>query len=192
MPAGHRMAPTHATKAGIRYRYYVSLPCLHGEARTAKVGSVPRVPAADIEDIVVKFLNEHLVTQGEKPVSATTGRSKIAELIARIDVHKDRLAVRLRSRENPQTIKPADDIEPTDDRVLSIPWQKPPSKRFRQILLPHGDRETRSDRSGRNAASVWSVPSHEAGAGWTRSSPAPSLKLNKSPRERNAASAMSI
>jgi hypothetical protein len=38
--AGHRMAPTHATKAGIRYRYYVSLPCLHGEAKTAKVGSV--------------------------------------------------------------------------------------------------------------------------------------------------------
>jgi hypothetical protein len=37
--AGHRMAPTHATKAGIRYRYYVSLPCLHGAAKTAKVGS---------------------------------------------------------------------------------------------------------------------------------------------------------
>jgi site-specific DNA recombinase len=26
--AGHRMIPTHATKAGIRYRYYVSLPHL--------------------------------------------------------------------------------------------------------------------------------------------------------------------
>ena len=34
---GQRMAPTHATKAGIRYRYYVSLRCLHGEAKTAKV-----------------------------------------------------------------------------------------------------------------------------------------------------------
>jgi len=35
--AGHRMAPKHATKAGIRYRYYVSLPCLRrgkdGEGR---------------------------------------------------------------------------------------------------------------------------------------------------------------
>ncbi len=29
--AGHRMIPTHATKAGIRYRYYVSLPHLKGE-----------------------------------------------------------------------------------------------------------------------------------------------------------------
>src|SRR6266699_2651935 len=41
--AGHRMVPTHATKAGIRYRYYVSLPCLHGEAKTASVGSISRV-----------------------------------------------------------------------------------------------------------------------------------------------------
>jgi site-specific DNA recombinase len=30
--AGHRMIPTHATKAGVRYRYYVSTPVLHGEA----------------------------------------------------------------------------------------------------------------------------------------------------------------
>ena len=32
--AGHRMVPTHATKAGVRYRYYVSTPFLHGEAKT--------------------------------------------------------------------------------------------------------------------------------------------------------------
>jgi site-specific DNA recombinase len=136
--AGHRMVPTHATKAGIRYRYYVSLPCLHGEARTAGVGSVPRVPAAEIEDIVLKSLNAHLITQGESTVSATTDRGTIVELITRIDVHKDQLAVRLRSRENPAAIKPSEDIDSTEVRVLSIPWQKPPAKRFRQILLPHG------------------------------------------------------
>jgi hypothetical protein len=27
---------THATKAGIRYRYYVSTPLLHGEAKTVR------------------------------------------------------------------------------------------------------------------------------------------------------------
>src|SRR3981189_2543745 len=43
--AGHRMIPTHATKAGVRYRYYVSTPFLHGEAKTASAGSVSRVPA---------------------------------------------------------------------------------------------------------------------------------------------------
>src|SRR5258707_2531703 len=38
--AGHRMVPTHATKAGLRYRYYVSTPFLLGEANTALPGSV--------------------------------------------------------------------------------------------------------------------------------------------------------
>jgi hypothetical protein len=33
--AAYRMIPTHAAKAGIRYRYYVSTPFLHGEAKTA-------------------------------------------------------------------------------------------------------------------------------------------------------------
>jgi hypothetical protein len=136
--AGLRMAPTHATKAGIRYRYYVSLPCLHGEARTAKVGSVTRLPATDVEDVVVKSLKEHVRSQSGAPASMMTERSAIAGLVDRIDVHKDRLAVQLRSRENPGTIKSSDDIGPNGDRLLSIPWQKPPCKRFRQILLPHG------------------------------------------------------
>ena len=165
--AGHRMAPTHATKAGIRYRYYVSLPCLHGEAKTAKVGSVTRVPATDIEDIIVKSLNEHLRSQNGMPASAITGHSAIAELIDRIDVHKDRLAVRLRSRENPGTTKLADDIEPTDDRLLSIPWQKPPSKRFRQILLPHGSsrKEIRPERPERRLRLVSAIATRQTLAG---------------------------
>ncbi len=119
--AGHRMVPTHATKAGIRYRYYVSLPCLHGEARTAKVGSVTRVPATDLEDVLVKSFKEHLKSQSAMPAPAITDRSVLAELIERIDVYKDRLAVRLRLLESPGAIKLADDVEPTDARLLSIP-----------------------------------------------------------------------
>src|SRR6202030_1921041 len=56
--AGHRMIPTHATKAGVRYRYYVSTPLLHGEAKTASAGSVSHVPAADIEEAIIKCLKE--------------------------------------------------------------------------------------------------------------------------------------
>src|SRR5258707_12945727 len=67
--AGHRMIPTHATKAGIRYRYYVSAPFLHGEAKTASAGSVSRVPAADIEDIVIKSMKEHLAARHDKPTT---------------------------------------------------------------------------------------------------------------------------
>ena len=150
--AGHRMAPTHATKAGIRYRYYVSLPCLHGQAKTAKVGSVTRVPAAELEDIIVNSLNEHLRRQA--PTSAVTGRDAIAELVDRIDVHGGHLAVRLRSPENR-----GGGNDPIDDRVLSIPWQKPPSKRFREILLPHGStrKEIRPERPERRLRLVSAI-----------------------------------
>src|SRR4030081_759400 len=60
--AGHRMIPTHAKKAGVRYRYYASPPVLQGEARTASAGSVSRIPAADVEDTVAKSLKEDLAT----------------------------------------------------------------------------------------------------------------------------------
>ena len=156
---GHPMAPTHATKAGIRYRYYVSRPCLHGETKTTKVGSVTRVPAADIEDVVVKSLDEHLRSQSRMPASTMTSHSAITELVDRIDIHSDRLAIRLRSWETPGTTKPADDIEPTGDGVLSIPWQKPPFKRFREILLPHGlsRKEVRPERPERRLRLVSAI-----------------------------------
>jgi hypothetical protein len=137
--ADYPMVPTHATKAGIRYRYYVSRPCLHGEAGTAKVGSVTRVPASEIEEIVVKSLNEYLKHGKRMQADPKISRTAIAEVIDRIDVHDDRLTVRLKSQTNPETIKLADEIEQAgEDCVLTISWQKPPTKRFREILLPHG------------------------------------------------------
>ena len=92
--AGHRMVPTHATKAGVRYRYYISTACLHGEAKTASTGSVSRVPAADIEDTVIKSLNEHLAAKRNGSTTSALplgNRSTLAELIAGIFVHRDRL-----------------------------------------------------------------------------------------------------
>src|ERR1700752_1474217 len=128
--AGHRMVPTHATKAGVRYRYYVSLPHLHGESKTASVGSVSRVPATDIENVIVKSLNEHLIAQKEKPASSLThvrdGRAAL-EQVVRIDVHEDRLSVRLKSGDDGAS-------DAADEHLLSIPWQKPPSRKSRQIL----------------------------------------------------------
>ena len=132
--AGHRMVPTHATKAGVRYRYYVSTPFLHGEAKTTLAGSVCRVPAADIEDSVVKFLKEHLATQQDKSTTSPAridDRGALVQLVAGIVVHRDRLIVRLKSDDADE----ASDFP--DDRSLSIPWQKPPFKRSRRILLPH-------------------------------------------------------
>ena len=133
--AGYRMVPTHAKKAGVRYRYYVSVPHLHGESKTASVGSVSRVPAPGLEEIVVKTINAHLVACGERPAStaAHIGDGKVVtERAARIDLHEDRLVIRLKSADGEEP------SEAADENVISIPWQKPPSRRSRQILIPHG------------------------------------------------------
>jgi site-specific DNA recombinase len=132
--AGHRMIPTHATKAGVRYRYYASMPVLHGEAKTASAGSVSRIPAADIEDVIVKSLQEHLAANQGKATTSDESLGNcdtLTQLVAGIVVHSDRLIISLKSDS-------ADDPSDSGDiRSLTIPWQKPPSRRSRQILLPH-------------------------------------------------------
>jgi site-specific DNA recombinase len=152
---GHRMVPTHATKAGVRYRYYVSLPHLHGESKTASVGSISRVPATDIESIIVKSLNEHLIAQKEKSASSLThardGKAAL-EQVVRINVYEDRLAVRLKAADDEASDGP-------NDHLLSIPWQKPPSRKSRQILIPHGIpkseiRPTRIERRARLVSAI--------------------------------------
>jgi DNA invertase Pin-like site-specific DNA recombinase len=149
--AGHRMIATHATKAGVRYRYYVSQPGLHGETRTAKLGSVSRVPAPDIEQAIASAVQQRLTKQtGEsdcrRPIKFDN--AALTSLIYRIDVQKNRLAVSLR---------PTD--QSSEPEVLSISWQKPPAKRFREILLPHGTiRESvRPDRAERRVRLVNSI-----------------------------------
>jgi site-specific DNA recombinase len=151
--ANHRMVPTHATKAGIRYRYYVSLPLLHGESKSASVGSVSRISAAGIEETVIKALNEYLIAQNEKLDSglALVGDRKfVLEHVARIDVKKDCLTVRLRSEDEQEMVGSATGLS------LSIPWQKPSSKKSREILAPQGvaPNEVRPTRIERRARLV--------------------------------------
>jgi DNA invertase Pin-like site-specific DNA recombinase len=131
--AGHRMVPTHATKAGIRYRYYVSAPFLHGEAKTASAGSISRVPAADIEDIVRKSIKEHLAARQDSSITNAVRLEDrdLTQVITEIVVREDRLVIRLKPGH-------ADEMpDAPENQSLTIPWQKPPSRKSRQILLPH-------------------------------------------------------
>src|SRR6266436_7669881 len=115
------------------------------------VGSVSRIPATDIEDIVVRSVNEHLVARHGQPTSSSAqadDRGVIAEQVVRIDVHKDRLLIRFKLA--------GTEKEPnlTEGQLLSIPWQKPPSRKSRQILIPLGAprnevRPTRIERRAR-------------------------------------------
>ena len=123
------MIPTHATKAGIRYRYYVSTPVLHGEAKTASAGSVSRVPAADIEDTVVKFLKEHLAankTRRQPALRPLGDRGDIAQLVAGIVVHRDRLIIRLKSDNADEASDSPDDPVALDSLAETTIQKIPP------------------------------------------------------------------
>jgi site-specific DNA recombinase len=60
---GNRMSPTHSNKLGLRYRYYVSHAIL--QKRKAQTGSIARVPAPDIEKLVLDGVRKHLASMGE-------------------------------------------------------------------------------------------------------------------------------
>ena len=191
--AGHRMVPTHATKNGVRYRYYISRPHLYGQSETAKVGSVSRVPAADIEDIVGKSITDRL-NRRDRAAAQGDPRALIAAHVDRVDVHKDQLIVRLKSSAHQDAPHPDQDpgqcsssSHEGNDQVFLIPWRKPPGKRFREIMLPPSRREPRFARSAPTDGLSLSQQSRGADAGWMRSSLARLSTPSSLPPARNAA-----
>src|SRR5246127_1857223 len=122
---GNRMSPSHARKGGVKYRYYLSSALLQGMAGGA--GSVRRVPAADIEALVVKSVREHL-----KPVAPIDDRSLIDTHIARVEVQLEQLVIHLARAKMP------DRQRANGDNILNVRWRKKPSTRRREILLPVG------------------------------------------------------
>ena len=94
--AGNRMIPTHSTKHGVRYRYYVSQPYLRGLAKSP-AGAIIRVPAAEIESVVTKAVGKHLQTQRGPTSERSTGSACRLDDVTRVEIRKDQLAVWLKS-----------------------------------------------------------------------------------------------
>ena len=122
---GHLMSPSHARKQGVKYRYYVSLPLLHGQSDQA--GSVSRVPATEVEGVVAAAVRREL-----KDGTGMSERDLIRDHVSRVEVHSDHLLVTFNPAAEPHASK--GDVSPEISRV---PWQKPPSKRRREIMVPH-------------------------------------------------------
>jgi site-specific DNA recombinase len=149
---GNRMSPSHATKRGRRYRYYVSLAILQG--RKEDVGSVTRVPAMELERQVVDAVRGaadlregSLETQiarrmSDRPVvpinSTSVGSSPCvlnpsADLLAAVE----RITIRRTTLE----IELAEGMaEDGTDRILVIPWTPPSPYRRREIIQGEGGR----------------------------------------------------
>jgi site-specific DNA recombinase len=120
---GNRMSPSHARKRGIKYRYYLSSALLDG--RPTKAGSVSRVPAAEIETVVVKAVQEHLkLEEPHEPGSI------VKTHVTRVEVQADQLTIQLASSQKPKRGRPS------PDNIIRVRWRKAPPRRRREVLLP--------------------------------------------------------
>src|SRR6266481_7542829 len=74
---GNAMTPSHTCKQGVRYRYYLSTAHLQGQ--TERAGSVRRIPATEIENLVIQTVRDHI-----KPPEAIDNRSLVEAHVERV------------------------------------------------------------------------------------------------------------
>jgi site-specific DNA recombinase len=138
---GNRMTPSHAVKNGMRYRYYISSVLIQGQPD--KAAKLNRVPATEIEKLILSALRKHLAGKPHNQVEAEGSRSLndkelISGYVARVDVKCDHLAVQLsvKSERDSEAQDCRDECVHRDPHVLVVTWKKTPSKRPREIILP--------------------------------------------------------
>ena len=108
-PQGRRMTPTHATKKGVRYRYYVT---------AIDTGDpVHRVSAPEIEGHIIDAV------RARSPDDVRTDLELIQSLVERVQLRAGTIAVELRA------------ANPDGDRTtITLPWQPASSTRHREII----------------------------------------------------------
>jgi hypothetical protein len=115
------MRTSHARKSGIKYRYYISSALIDG--RPQEAGSVPRVPAVELETLVARAIREHTAD-----APADDDRAIITAHSPRITVHPTEVEIRIGSE--------GEEGDSRSDRAILVRWQKRSPKRRREILLP--------------------------------------------------------
>ena len=121
---GHRMTPSHARKRGIKYRYYISSALLQGRPKQA--GTVSRIPAHEVEALVIKAVRNHIDASTE-----IADALLIQDHVVRIEVHADQLVIELTDSNGVGSKR-----KRKGRNVIEVPWRKSPSTRRREILVP--------------------------------------------------------
>jgi DNA invertase Pin-like site-specific DNA recombinase len=124
---GHRMSPSHARTRGIKYRYYISAALLQGRPKQA--GTINRVPAHEIETLVVKAVRNH-----RNEPTETTDRLLIQNHINRVEVQPDQLIIKLIN-----AIGVGSKRKRKRRDVIEVPWRKTPATRRCEILVPESE-----------------------------------------------------
>ena len=127
---GNRMSPSHTNKDGVRYRYYVSQARLQRKAKRA--GSISRVPAAEIEALIVTTLRNHTTRAGEPPPD--NDRELVDRYVERAILLSDQIKVHVRQVIETSAAPEAQDLpsgtggdhhtsgDQTNAHDITIPW----------------------------------------------------------------------
>jgi site-specific DNA recombinase len=103
------MTPSHANKQGVRYRYYVSHALLQG--RKDQAGSVTRVSASDVEQLVIGALRAAFDQDHD-----ASDRDLIQKRLDKAIVYRDRIEITLQLNDDSE----ADAASPAS--TISIPF----------------------------------------------------------------------
>lgn len=131
---GNHMSPTHVKKGSIRFRYYQSSVLAQGLKH--KAGSVARVPAAEIEKVIVEAVQRYCGGSGKEQVG---DNALIRSSVSRIEV--------LPAVINLTCKVPAGSTEEAASKVITIEWSKPSSRRKRDILGQQSQNDSRPIRT---------------------------------------------
>jgi site-specific DNA recombinase len=112
--SNRRMSPTWARKGSKRWRYYVSQAAQQGDQ--SKAASILRVPAADVEEFVVRAVGKHCSSDASQP--------DIRNLIDRVVI--SRASIRIHLSEVAE--------ENDGPRILTLPWRRSSPYRKREII----------------------------------------------------------
>jgi hypothetical protein len=149
---GNRMTPSHSSKDGVRYRYYVSHVLL--QRRKKDAGHVTRVPAIQLEKLVVEAICATARPDTE-PKGDLSDRAVIDLYVTRIIVCPDSIDIELRE----PTLAPASSLatdvsvtaavaaSSTSNAVISLPWSAAGFPSVKGVLhRPEAKLETRDPR----------------------------------------------
>ncbi|MEE1657861.1 recombinase family protein [Microvirga sp. CF3062] len=120
---GNRMTPTTSNKGGARYRYYTSAALQQG--RKDEAGSVSRVPAPDLEAMVLKAIADgnSACSQNNGDRDHASGAELMATLIDRVIVRRGTIEIVRRASEGEEQFAP-----------IIVPWS-PVSRRCRREII---------------------------------------------------------
>lgn len=132
---GNRMSPTHTNKREIRYRYYVSQAIL--QRRPNEAGSVARIPAADMEVLVIEALRKRNDEESEEnkvpfPKSVVAESDLIRRYVDRIVVRPQAIEIHLRNTHPANKGRGAKHSRISS--IISVPWSATASRAEKGIL----------------------------------------------------------